>query len=104
LVLYAAVLGYEAMKPSWLTYHHSTKHSIPDNKPNEFFMSKRDAHKIENTIISQASTADSSLLTASYSISLEIAICKKLYSISQENIKLCFTVACNEVLRSVCGK
>jgi len=76
-VIRATVLGNEAMKPSRLIRHPNTKHSDLVNKPIEFFMRKRDALKIEMKIISQASTTDISLLTASYLISLQIAKCKK---------------------------
>jgi len=76
-VICATVLGNEAMKPLRLIRHLNTKHSDLVNKPIEFFMRKRDALKIENKIISQASTTDTSLLTASYLISLHIAKCKK---------------------------
>jgi len=76
-VICATVLGNEAMKPSLLIRHLNTKHSDLVNKPIEFFMRKRDALKIENKIISQALTTDTSLLTASYLISLQIAKCKK---------------------------
>jgi len=61
-------------------------------------MSKRDALKIEKKIISQASNTDTSLLTASYLISLQIAKCKKPYSIGEEVIKPSLIAACNEVL------
>jgi len=61
-------------------------------------MRKRDALKIEKKIISQASTPDTSLLTASYLISLQIAKCKKPYSIGKEIIKHSLIAACNEVL------
>jgi len=60
-------------------------------------MRKRDALKIEMEIISQASTTDTSLLTASYLISLQIDNCKKPYSIGEELIKSSLTAACNEV-------
>ena len=76
-VICPAVLGNEAMKPSQLIRHLNTKHSDLVNKPIEFFMRKRDALKIEKKFISQASTTDTSLLTASYLISLQIAKCKK---------------------------
>jgi len=52
------------------------KHSDLVNKPTEFFVRKRDALKIEKKLISQASTTDTSLLTASYLISLQMAKCK----------------------------
>jgi len=42
-------------------------------------MRERDALKIEKKIISQTSATDTSLLTASYLISLQIAKCKKPY-------------------------
>jgi hypothetical protein len=58
-------------------------------------MRKRDALKIEKKIISQASTTDTSLLTASYLISLHIAKCKKEYSIGEELIKPSLIAACN---------
>ena len=61
-------------------------------------MSKRDALKIEEKIISQASNTNNSLLTASYLISLQIAKCKKPYSIGEELIKPSLITACNEVL------
>ena len=61
-------------------------------------MRKRNALKIEKKIISQASTTDTSLLTASYLISLQIAKCKKPYSIGEELIKPSLIAACNEVL------
>jgi len=61
-------------------------------------MRKRDALKIEMKIISQASTIDTSLLTASYLITLQIAKCKKPYSIGEELIKPSVIAACNEVL------
>jgi len=75
------------------------------NKHIEFFMRKRDALKIKKTIISQASPTDNSLLTASYLISLQIAKCKKPYSIGEEFIKPSLIAACNEVLgRSAASK
>jgi len=49
-------------------------------------------------IISHASTTDTSLLTVSYLISLQIAKCKKPYSIGGELIKPSLIAACNEVL------
>jgi len=61
-------------------------------------MRNRDALKIEKKIISQASNTDTSLLTASYLISLQIAKCKKTYSIGEELIKPSLIAACNEVL------
>jgi len=62
-------------------------------------MRKRDALKIEKKIISPASTTDTSLLKASYLISLQIAKCKKRpYSIGKELLKPSLTAACNEVL------
>jgi hypothetical protein len=60
-------------------------------------MLKRDALKIEKKIISQVSTTDTSLLTASYLISLQTAKCKKGYSIRKEIIKPSLIVASNEV-------
>ena len=68
-------------------------------------MRKRDAFKIEKKIISQASTTDSSLLTVSYLLSLQIAKCKKPYSIGKELIKPSLIAAYNELLgRSVASK
>jgi len=46
-VIFATVLGNEAMKPSRLIQHLNTKHSDLVNKPIEFFIRKRDALKIE---------------------------------------------------------
>jgi len=97
-VICATVVGNEAMKPSRLIRHLNAKHSNLVNKPTEFFMRKRDALKIEKKIISKASTTDTSLLTASYLISLQIAKCKKPYSIGEELIKPSLIAACNEVL------
>ena len=97
-VICVTVLGNEAMKPSRLIRHLNTKHSDLFNKPTEFFMRKRYALKIENEIISQASTTEPSLLTASYLISLQIAKCKNPYSIGEELIKPPLITACNEVL------
>jgi len=59
-------------------------------------MRKRGVLKIQ--IISKASTTDTSLLTASYLISLQRAKCKKPYSIDKELIKPSLIAACNEVL------
>jgi hypothetical protein len=50
-------------------------------------MRKRDALKIGNTIISQAAAGDTSLLTASYLLSLQVAKCKQLYSTDEEVFK-----------------
>jgi len=61
-------------------------------------VSKRGELKTEKKIISQASATDTSLLIGSYLISLQIAKCKKPYSIGEELIKPSFIVACNEVL------
>jgi len=47
-------------------------------------MSKRDALQIETKLISEASTTDTSLLTASYLISLQIAKSKKPHSTGEE--------------------
>ena len=69
------VLGNEAMKPPRLTHLNAT-HSDLVNKPIELFVGKRDALKIEKKIISQASTTDTSLLTASDLLSLQTAKCK----------------------------
>ena len=71
-VIFATVLGNEATKPPRLIRHLNKKHSDLANKSTEFFMRKRDALKIEKKIIYQASTTDTSLLTASYLISLQI--------------------------------
>ena len=97
-VICATVLGNEAMKPWRLSRHLNTKHSDLVNKPIELFTRKTDALKIEKKIISQASTTDISILTASYLISLQIAKCKKMYSIGEEPIKPSLNAACNEVL------
>jgi hypothetical protein len=86
------------MKPSRLTRHLNTKHSDLVNKPIEFFVRKTDALKIEKKIISQASKTDPSLLTTSYLMSLQIAKCKKPYSIGEELIKPYLIAAYNEVL------
>ena len=96
-VICATVLGSEAMKPSRLIRRLNTKHSDLVDKPIEFFMCKRDTLKIEKKIISQTSTTDTSLLTASYLISLQIAECKEPYSIGEELIKPSLIAACNEV-------
>jgi len=96
-VICATVLGNVAMKPSRLILHLNTKRSDLVNKPIAFFMHKRDALKIETKIISQVSTTENSLLTASYLISLWIAKCKKLYSIGEELIKPSLIATCNEV-------
>jgi hypothetical protein len=76
-VICANVLGNEATKPSRLIRHLNTKHSDVVNKHIEFFMRTRDALKLEKKIISQASTTNTSLLTASYLISSQTAKCKK---------------------------
>ena len=96
-VICATVLGNEVMKPSRLMRHLNTKHSDLVNKPIEFLMRKRDVLKIEKKIISQASTTDTPLLTASYLISLQITKCKKPYSIGEKLIKPSLNVACNAV-------
>ena len=95
-VICATVLGNETMKPSRLIRHLNTKHSDLVNKPTELFMRKSDALKIENKIISQASPTDTSLLTAPYLISLQIAKCKKPYSIGEELIKPSLIAVCDE--------
>jgi len=97
-VICATVLGNEAVKPWRFIRHLNTKHPDLVNKTFEFFMRKRDALKIEKKINSQASTNDTSLLTASYLISLQIPKCEKPYSIGEELIKPSFTADCNEVL------
>ena len=97
-VICATVLGNEVMMPSWLIRHLNAKHSDLVNKPIEFFMPKRHAIKIEKKIISQASTTEISLLTASHLISLQIAKFKKPYSIGEELIKPSLIAAFNEVL------
>jgi len=58
-------------------------------------MPKTDAFKIENKIISQVSTTDTSLLTASYLISLQIGKCKKPNSNGEQLIKPSLIAACN---------
>jgi len=61
-------------------------------------MRKRCALKIEKKIISQVSTTDISLLMEYYLISLQIAKCKKPYSIGEELIKPSLIASCDEVL------
>jgi hypothetical protein len=61
-------------------------------------MRKREALQIENEVISRASTIETSLLTASYLISLQIAKRKTPYSIGEELIKTSLFLLCNEVL------
>ena len=97
-VICVTVLRNEAMEPSRLIRHLNTKHSDLVNKAIEFLMRKRGALKIEKKIISQASTTDTSLLTASYLISLQTAKCKKPYSIGEKIIKTSLIAVCNEVL------
>jgi hypothetical protein len=67
-------------------------------------MRKRDALKIEKIIISQTLTTDTSLLTAFYLISLQIANCKKPYTIGGTLIKPSLIAAFNEVLGQSAGK
>ena len=86
------------MNPSQLIRHLDTKHSDLVNKPIEFFMRKGVVLKIEKKIIFQASTTDTSLLTASYLILLQIAKCKKLYSTGEELIQPSLIAVCNAVL------
>jgi hypothetical protein len=84
------------MKPKRLLRHLNTKHSELVSKPTEFFMRKRDALKIEKQVLTQASTIDKSLLT-SYLVALQIARCKKTFSIGEELIKPSLIAVCNEV-------
>jgi len=86
------------MKPSRLIRHLNIKHSELVNKPIEFFKRKKDALKIEKKVISQVSTTDTSLLTASNLISLQIAKCENPYSIGENLAKPFLIAACNEVL------
>jgi len=51
-------------------------------------MRKTDALKIEKKIISQASTTDNSLLTASYFISLQVAKYKILIPLAKNSLSL----------------
>jgi hypothetical protein len=97
-VISATVLGNEAVKPKRLTRHLNTKRSDLVNKSIDFFMRKRNSLKIEKKMISQASTTDTSLLMTSYLISLQIAKCKKPYSIGEELVKPSLIAACNEEL------
>jgi len=87
-VICANVLGNESMKSSRLIRHSNTKHSDLVNKHIEFFMRKRNARKTENKTISQASTTDASLLTASYLISLQIAKCKNRIPLAKNSLSL----------------
>ena len=87
-VICATVLGNEAMKPSPLIRHLNAKHSDPINKIIEFFMRKTDALKIEKKIISQASATDTSLLTASYLISLQIAKVKNRIPLAEKSLSV----------------
>jgi len=64
----------------------NTKHSDPVNKLIELFIRKTDALKIEKKIISQSSTTDTSLLTASYLISLQRAKCKKSIPLAKNSL------------------
>jgi len=61
-------------------------------------MRKRDAFQTGKKLISEASITDTSLLTASYLISLQIAKSKKPYSTGEELNKPSLIAACNEVL------
>jgi hypothetical protein len=61
-------------------------------------MRKRGALKIEKKTISQASTTETSLLTAFYLISLQTAIFKNLYSIGEEYFKPSLGADSNELL------
>jgi len=97
-VICATVLGNEAMNSLRLIRRLNTKHSNLANKTIEFFMRKRDALKIDKKIISQVSTTDTSLLTASYLISLQLAKCKKTYSNGEELIKPSLIAVCNDAL------
>ena len=78
------------MKPSWLIRYLNTKHSDLVNKAIELFMRKRGALKIEKKTISQASTTETSLLTAFYLISLQTAKLKNLYYTGEEHFKAFF--------------
>jgi hypothetical protein len=51
-VIYATVLGSDAVKPSQLSWRLNVKHSNLVNRPIAFFMHKRDPLKLENKIIS----------------------------------------------------
>ncbi|CAK1591819.1 unnamed protein product [Parnassius mnemosyne] len=88
------VLSNDAMRPSRLERHLSTKHSSLKDKPKEFFASKSASLK-RMKLDSTGSFAKSSekVLQASYELSLIIAKAKKSHTIGESLIKPCLLKA-----------
>ncbi|CAH2096181.1 unnamed protein product [Euphydryas editha] len=94
------VLSNDAMRPSRLERHLSTKHSALKDKPKEFFTSKSASLK-RMKLNSTGSFAQSSekVLEASYELSLLIAKAKKSHTIGETLVKPCLLKAADIVLK-----
>ncbi|CAB3242569.1 unnamed protein product [Arctia plantaginis] len=93
------VLSNDAMRPSRLERHLSTKHSALKDKPKEFFASKSASLK-RMKLDSTGSFAQSSekVLEASYELSLLIAKAKKSHTIGETLVKPCLLKATDIIL------
>ncbi|CAK1591742.1 unnamed protein product [Parnassius mnemosyne] len=93
------VLSNDAMRPSRLERHLSTKHSSLKDKPKEFFASKSASLK-RIKLDSTGSFAKSSekVLQASYELSLIIGKAKKSHTIGESLIKPCLLKTADIIL------
>lgn len=99
-ILCGDVLSNEAMKKSKLLRHLKTNHSELSEKPLEFFEQQKAGNNAQKNVFKNTFTLEKSLLKSSYIVALQIARCKKPYSIGEELIKPCLT----EVTAAVLGK
>ncbi|CAK1592459.1 unnamed protein product [Parnassius mnemosyne] len=93
------VLSNDAMRPSRLERHLSTKHSSLKDKPKEFFASKSASlkrMKLDSTGFFAKSSEK--VLQASYELSLINAKAKKSHTIGESLIKPCLLKAANIIL------
>lgn len=93
------VLSNDAMRPSRLERHLSTKHTALKDKPKEFFVSKCSSLKrmrLDNT--GTFAQSSEKVLQASYEISLMIAKAKKSHTIGESLVKPCMLKAADTVL------
>jgi hypothetical protein len=103
-VICGDVLSNDAMKPSKLQRHLTTRHKDISSKPKEFFDRKRADLKSCQKLIFDSSHINTCALRASYKVALRIAKAKKPYTIGEALVVGCIKDVCLEMLGETAAK
>lgn len=96
-VICDTVLSNASLKPNKLKRHLETKHEQYKNKPEEFFIRKKNELQNQKACIKKAAVPNKSLVKASFITALHIAKSMKPFTIAENLLKPCMINICEEM-------